>query len=117
MGAEVLLYGYGLVCLSMIGFNLFYSMHLRSNDYRLEVRTEAFRCRVMEEMRSLKKETSGSPKVVQTSPCSAASIPTAGEGWTALLIAEGGSKNATALCLLICKGCPTDDLLREDSEL
>ena len=67
MGAEVLLYGYGLVCLSMIGFNLFYSMHLRSNDYRLEVRTEAFRCRVMEEMRSLKKETSGSPKVVQTS--------------------------------------------------
>lgn len=34
-----------------------------------------------------------------------------------MLIAEGGSKNATALCLLICKGCPTDDLLREDSEL
>ena len=34
VGAEVLLYGYGLVCLSMLAFNLLYSLHLRSDDRR-----------------------------------------------------------------------------------
>ena len=38
MGAEILLYGYGLVCLSMLVFNLLYSLHLRSGDRRLTLR-------------------------------------------------------------------------------
>ena len=29
MGSEVLIYGYGLVCLSMLAFNLIYSLYLR----------------------------------------------------------------------------------------
>ena len=36
MGAEFLLYGYGLVCLSMILFNCLYSLYLRAGDARLE---------------------------------------------------------------------------------
>ena len=35
MGSEVFLYGYGLVCLSMLVFNLIYSLHLRASDRRL----------------------------------------------------------------------------------
>ena len=35
MGAEVLLYGYGLVCASMLVFNLLYGLHLRSDDRRM----------------------------------------------------------------------------------
>ena len=46
MGAEVLLYGYGLVCLSMLVFNLLYGLHLRSDDRRLERRTDRLRRRV-----------------------------------------------------------------------
>ena len=46
MGAEVLLYGYGLVCLSMLVFNLLYGLHLRSDDRRLERRTERLRRQV-----------------------------------------------------------------------
>ena len=38
MGSEVLLYGYGLVCLSMLGFNILYSLHLRVSDRRLKRR-------------------------------------------------------------------------------
>ena len=40
MGAEVLLYGYGLVCVSMLAFNLLYGLHLRSDDRRLERRVD-----------------------------------------------------------------------------
>ena len=36
MGAEILLYGYGIVCLSMLVFNVIYGLHLRSDDRRLE---------------------------------------------------------------------------------
>ena len=35
MGSEVFLYAYGLVCLSMLVFNIVYSLHLRSSDRRL----------------------------------------------------------------------------------
>ena len=35
MGSEVLLYGYGLVCISMLVFNGLYSLHLRSEERRL----------------------------------------------------------------------------------
>lgn len=35
MGAEILLYGYGLVCLSMLCFNLFYAASLRAGSRRM----------------------------------------------------------------------------------
>ncbi len=38
MGAEYLLYGYGIVCLSMLVFNLLYSVYLRAGDTRQEKR-------------------------------------------------------------------------------
>ena len=34
MGSEILLYGYGLVCLSMLVFNIAYSLYLRSDGRR-----------------------------------------------------------------------------------
>lgn len=50
MGAEILLYGYGLVCLSMLVFNVLYALHLRAGrppgstgrmaDIRRQVSTE-----------------------------------------------------------------------------
>ncbi|HIW24835.1 MAG TPA: hypothetical protein H9688_01900 [Firmicutes bacterium] len=40
MGAEVLIYGYGLVCLSMLVFNVIYGLHLRSDDKRLKKRID-----------------------------------------------------------------------------
>ena len=53
MGAEILLYGYGLVCLSMLVFNLLYSLHLRSGDRRLTLRTDALRRQVTEQLRQI----------------------------------------------------------------
>ena len=35
MGSQWILYGYGLVCLSMLAFNLLYSLTLRAGDRRL----------------------------------------------------------------------------------
>ena len=35
MGSEVFLYAYGLVCLSMLVFNVVYSLHLRPRGRRL----------------------------------------------------------------------------------
>lgn len=36
MGSEVLLYGYGIVCLSMLVYNIAYNIIMRSSDSRLE---------------------------------------------------------------------------------
>lgn len=61
MGAEVLLYGYGLVCVSMLGFNLLYGLHLRSDDRRMMRRTGRLRRQVekqMERLRAAPDETS-----------------------------------------------------------
>lgn len=38
MGSEVLIYGYGIVCLCMLAYNLCYSVHLRLGDRRQERR-------------------------------------------------------------------------------
>ena len=38
LGSEVLLYGYGLVCVSMLVFNVLYALHLRAGDRRLRRR-------------------------------------------------------------------------------
>lgn len=67
MGAEILLYGYGLVCLSMLGFNLFYGLYLRSDDRRLEVRMGRIRRRVTAQLQSLQEDSSGVPQTVQAS--------------------------------------------------
>ena len=53
MGAQILLYGYGLVCLSMLGFNLFYALYLRAGDRRLGRRVAALRKRVEAQRRAL----------------------------------------------------------------
>lgn len=68
VGAEILLYGYGLVCLSMLGFNLFYGLYLRSDDHRLEIRAGQIRRQVTEQLRDLERNASGgSPRTVQAS--------------------------------------------------
>lgn len=41
MGPEVLLYGYGLVCLSMLVFNLIYGLYLRTDERQLQRRAAA----------------------------------------------------------------------------
>ena len=61
MGAEVLLYGYGLVCLSMLAFNLLYSLHLRSDDRRRRRRTEGLRRRVDAQLERLRETRVGRP--------------------------------------------------------
>ena len=53
MGAEVLLYGYGLVCASMLVFNLLYGLHLRSDDRRMERRTGRLRRQVEKQLDKL----------------------------------------------------------------
>lgn len=50
MGAEILLYGYGLVCLSMLVFNVLYGLHLRSDDRRMDAKVETIRRRVTEQL-------------------------------------------------------------------
>ena len=50
MGAEVLLYGYGLVCVSMLVFNLLYGLHLRSDDRRLERRADRLQGQVEKQL-------------------------------------------------------------------
>lgn len=54
MGPEFLLYGYGLVCLSMLAFNLIYSLHLRSDERRLQRRAAALVDQVEQQVRELR---------------------------------------------------------------
>lgn len=54
MGPEFLLYGYGLVCLSMLAFNLIYSLHLRSDERRLQRRAAALADQVEQQVRELR---------------------------------------------------------------
>ena len=56
MGAEVLLYGYGLVCLSMLAFNVLYALHLRSGDRRLGRRRDSLRREVCEQLERLRAD-------------------------------------------------------------
>lgn len=39
MGAEILLYGYGLVCLGMLIFNILYNLSMKGSQHRLERRS------------------------------------------------------------------------------
>lgn len=65
MGAEVLLYGYGLVCVSMLVFNLFYSVHLRSGDRRFAKRTKKLRRQVEIQLQRLAEERTGASRAAQ----------------------------------------------------
>ena len=67
MGAEVLLYGYGLVCASMLVFNLLYSLHLRSDDRRMERRTDRLRHRVERQIKRFREEPDGISHPLQVS--------------------------------------------------
>ena len=67
MGAEVLLYGYGIVCLSMLVFNVLYGLHLRSDDRRMNTKTEVIRRRVTEQLERLQENPSGPAQTVQAS--------------------------------------------------
>ena len=67
MGAEILLYGYGIVCLSMLVFNVIYGLHLRSDDRRMDVKTGVIRRRVTEQLERLQENPSGAPQTAQAS--------------------------------------------------
>ena len=65
MGAEVLLYGYGLVCLSMLVFNGLYGLHLRSGDRRLRRRMEVIHRRAEEQLKWMRSAPAGMERAVQ----------------------------------------------------
>lgn len=51
MGSEVLLYGYGIICLSMIAFNFIYGLVMRGNETRLERLGRQFEDAMNEQLR------------------------------------------------------------------
>lgn len=57
MGAEILLYGYGLVCLSMLVFNVLYALHLRAGDRRLDRRMADIRRQVSTELNLIQADS------------------------------------------------------------
>ena len=65
MGAETLLYGYGLVCLSMLAYNLVYSVYLRAGDRRLRRRMEKLQRRIEAQLRAAQPDPAGTPRPVQ----------------------------------------------------
>ena len=67
MGAEILLYGYGAVCLSMLVFNVLYGLRLRSDDRRMGAKAENLRRRVTEQLARLQENSSGPAQRVQVS--------------------------------------------------
>lgn len=67
MGAEILLYGYGAVCLSMLVFNVLYGLRLRSDDRRMGAKAEILRRRVTEQLVRLQENSSGPAQTVQVS--------------------------------------------------
>ena len=67
MGAEFLLYGYGLVCLSMLVFNLLYGLHLRSDDHRLAKRTRRLRRQVENQLERIRDASDGTSHPIQVS--------------------------------------------------
>ena len=54
MGIEILLYGYGAVCVSMIIFNFVYNMIMKGSDSRLKKRSEKFNKYVSEQIERIK---------------------------------------------------------------
>ena len=67
MGAEILLYGYGIVCLSMLVFNVLYGLHLRSDGQRMDTKVGIIRRRVTEQLELLQENPSGPAQTGQAS--------------------------------------------------
>lgn len=55
MGTEIILYFYGLVCLSMLAFNIVYSVLLRMGDRRLDRRVERFSREVSAQLQRIRE--------------------------------------------------------------
>lgn len=53
MGSEVFLYGYGLVCISMLVYNMIYNLYSRGNNRRLEKHTTKLSRRVRKQFQYL----------------------------------------------------------------
>ena len=66
MGAEILLYGYGIVCLSMLVFNVLYGLHLRSDGQRMDTKVGIIRRRMTEQLELLQENPSGPAQTFQT---------------------------------------------------
>lgn len=47
MGSEILLYGYGIVCLSMLVFNAVYNIIMKGSEFRLERRSRSFEEKIL----------------------------------------------------------------------
>ena len=67
VGADVLLYGYGLVCVSMLVFNVLYGLRLRGGERRLTRRVDRLRRRVTEQLQRIQGHWAGAPQPVQAS--------------------------------------------------
>lgn len=65
MGAEVLLYGYGLVCISMLVFNLLYMVHLHTDDRRRVHRTDWFRRQAASQLETIRSGGQASARHLQ----------------------------------------------------
>ena len=65
MGAEVLLYGYGLVCISMLVFNLLYMAHLHTDDRRRVHWTDWFRRQAASQLETIRSGRQASPRHLQ----------------------------------------------------
>lgn len=55
MKGELLLYGYGLICLSVLVFNILYSFVLKGKDYSLERRKRRYAGRIEEQLAKLRE--------------------------------------------------------------
>lgn len=64
-GSELILYGYGIVCVCMLAFNIVYDILQNSRDVRLEERNQKFTARIREEMDGLKSGGRLDPDVLR----------------------------------------------------
>lgn len=56
MGSEILLYGYGLVCLSMLVFNIIYNIILKGSDVRMEGRVQHYEKQALIQIGKIRRE-------------------------------------------------------------
>ena len=56
MGSEILLYGYGLVCLSMLVFNIIYNITLKGSDMRMEKRVQHYEAQALIQVQRVRRK-------------------------------------------------------------
>ena len=56
MGSEILLYGYGLVCLSMLVFNIIYNITLKGSDVRMEKRVQHYEAQALIQVQRVRRK-------------------------------------------------------------